>query len=90
MGRISKVIYALLDPSIYTVDDANDIYWYQNMMGLNKMTDEDYIEYQTEQLKVRNAVMLRLMIHNNARPKVSSVIFGPSMVDNKVMICAEV
>lgn len=92
MGKISNVIYTDVDPRDYDTQESSEFYWYQNMMGLDNKIDEEYLNYESKQLRTRNRLIRDIIKNENPyyRPNMSNVIFGSSSVRKKVIIVAEV
>lgn len=90
MGKITNIVYEVVDPRIYDTYSANEFYWYQNMLGLNSSIDDEYINYQEEQLKSRN-VALRDMRNKNGEvyPTTANCIFGTSSRNKNVVLIAD-
>lgn len=90
MGKISDVIYEIVNPSLYDIDEANEFYWYHNLLGLNVDIDNEYVEYQARQINIRNSVVKKIQDDNpNMKLILSNSIFGTSSRSRNVVMIAE-
>lgn len=85
MGRISKVIYE----EVSRDNNVDEYYWYQNMLGLAKSIDEEYMEYEYKQTQIRNSILNDIIKRENITPKLNTVVFGTSSLNNSTVLIAE-
>lgn len=85
MGRISKVIYE----EVSRDNNVDEYYWYQNMLGLDKSINEEYMEYEYKQTQIRNSILNDIIKRENITPKLNTVVFGTSLLNNSTVLIAE-
>lgn len=90
MGKISNVVYEVVNPAIYDTYEANKFYWYYNLLGLNDEIDNEYMKYQYQQINARNKVVKKIQDENsNIKLILSNSIFGTSSRSKNVVMIAE-
>lgn len=90
MGKISNVMYEVVNPAIYDAYEMNKFYWYHNLLGLNDDIDNEYVEYQSHQINVRNNVVKKMQDDNsNIKLRLNNSIFGTSSRSKNVVMIAE-
>lgn len=90
MAKISNVIYEIVNPAVYDTYEANKFYWYHNLLGLNEAIDNEYVEYQEQQINVRNNVVKQIQDDNpNIKLVLNNSIFGTSSRSKNVVMIAE-
>lgn len=90
MGKINKVIYERLSMDTYSEYEAGLNYFYQNAIGVNDSIDKDYIEYESNQLQMRNKVIGMAIREGNEHPYVRSTMIGLSSLSNNTILLAEI
>lgn len=88
---ITPILYEEISPDVCTNEKASEYYFYQNALGLSDTLDEEFEQYEAEQIKMRNKVIANAFHTENFHtvPDLNSTIFGVSAIKNKVILITE-
>lgn len=89
MGKITKVIYQVIDPEVYSGYTLGEYYFYFNMLGLDPKIDKEYIEYEETQMNMRNKILGDIINETGIHTKIDKTIFGLSSMKQKAVVISE-
>ena len=93
MGKISKVLYQEIDHSRCAINTAGEFYYYSNLIGASDTFNSEYVNYEFNQIKLKNAILGDLINSKNmgeCRVKIGSSVLGISSLKNKVILIADI
>lgn len=90
MSAISKVCYLEIPEDECSVDKASEFYFYQNVMGLDKNLDDEFVEYETNQSHIRSKAIRDYMTETGDKVDLSSTIYGTSTMKNSTILVAKI
>lgn len=90
MGKITEVYYEEIDPTICSIEEASDFYYYYNLIGLREPFQSDYEKYEESQIKTKHRVIAEAISRGEViHPKMNNSIFGVSVLKNSTVLIAE-
>lgn len=92
MSNISEVVYKELDPETCSVIEASEYHYYNNLLGIHEMFNEEYEEYELRQKALRNqAIREATKDFPSDKPlKMETMIFGVSSLRDRVIVLMDV
>lgn len=92
MGKITKVFYKEIDPSVCSPKSAARYHYHFNLLRLHESFQKEYEKYEEEQIYLRNTILHDAIVSKEitSYPKVTSTIFGISSHKNKAVLITEV
>jgi hypothetical protein len=84
------VYYTEIDKSKCDPQRIGEYYFYQNLLGTTPELDDQYMECEEEQFKLRSSIIGEAVKSGEIEhPKFSSAIFGLSSLKNTAIIAVE-
>jgi hypothetical protein len=90
MGKISKVFYQEIDPKVCSTSQAGEYYCHSNLLGIHDQLNDDYENYEYQQLQLRNNVIGEAMNNGIKDIKLNSAMIAVSSMKNKVVLLADI
>lgn len=92
MSNISEVLYTEISEDVYSTNKAGEYYFHFNMLGVDPIFSESYMDYEQEHTRVRNKAIKDAMkeIGEDLHPKMNTLIFGISAIKNKPIVVVEI